>query len=197
MVDTIFPSENSIKLNLIICNLLTGFLNDSNFTENLSVVSDLNFTKTFDISDTLDWTENALTEFSFSRTVESKNFNSSLSDKIHRFKNLCNEVNRSKLKCSKTKLIVDTMDQVFNESSSLPSDLREKCADELRYCKLRNTLDSNREILTKINADGLTEKLRLSKLETNIVRDVIRNSLVAKCSELKADKELISGNRYG
>lgn len=167
------------------------FLNDTSVGD-VSTFTDLNWSKTFDVSNTSDWTENLLKEVSFSETVKSRSFSSALSEKIHHFKRLCTEVNRSRLKCNKSKLIVNVMDHIFNESSLLPRDLKVKCADELRYCELKRTLASSQKILTAINVDTVTETFQLSKLETNLVQVAVREAVTVKCSELKSDNEVIS-----
>lgn len=173
--------------------MFTEFLNDTSVGD-VSTFTDLNWSKTFDVSNTSDWTENLLKEVSFSETVKSRSFSSALSEKIHHFKRLCTEVNRSRLKCNKSKLIVNVMDHIFNESSLLPRDLKVKCADELRYCELKRTLASSQKILTAINVDTVTETFQLSKLETNLVQVAVREAVTVKCSELKSDNEVISGN---
>lgn len=173
--------------------MFTEFLNDTSVAD-VSTLTDFNWSKTFDVSNTSDWTENILKEVSFSETVKSKSFSSALNEKIHLFKKLCTEVNRSRLKCNKSKLIVNVLDHIFNESSLLPRDLKVKCADELRYCELKKTLASSQKILTAINVDTVPETFQLSKLETNLVQVAVREVVAVKCSELKSDNEIISGN---
>lgn len=169
-------------------------MNVSNFTQSPSLLSDLIHSRLSEASDannTLNCTDYLLKEINEGLKAK-RLLDKNLEEDINNYKNLLNEVSLARKRCSASKFVVETMKDVFENSSKLPVGLRKKCYQRIRHSTfLRNP--HNSELLRATGLDVNLGPLELTVEEKQSIHSAVKEALDRKIAEQTIDIDVVQG----
>lgn len=116
-----------------------------------------------------------------------------LVDEINDYKCLLKEVASARSKCEASKLVVQTIEEEFENSEELSSDLKKKCGQHMRFSNFLRQF-KNSELLVAAGISD-TQPVSLTCDEKQVVSSAIQKALKEKISVAETGRN--ANNRGG
>lgn len=144
-----------------------------------------------DANNTLNCTDYLLKEINEGLKAK-KLLDKNLEEDINNYKNLLSEVSLARKRCSASKFVIETVEDVLENSSELPVGLKKKCSQRIRHSTfLRNP--NNSDLLKATGLDVNLDSLELTLKERKSIHSAVKEALDRKIAQQKIDNDVVQG----